>query len=270
VRNEVALSLLAEKLIGEIRTIRQNNPGVKLNLDEDLQLIFFSEAFGNGKLNESLNSQLRSYKESQHNKLLALGSNWTNDHDLIINTILEERFTLANTVKNANLEIEKSKAIADQRLEGYRGLRQTIALLGTKFENLERELGVVSKNFESNPTVTNELRSLFTSIDDLRKTLTIDPRTLRSDEPVFVLGDINGSESGYIRLQSAFRALKTENELLRGRYVKWQKEVPNASILADKEKIIESLTRQLTGITSEISSLRSQPVTSVNVNNNTQ
>jgi hypothetical protein len=124
--------LLAEKLIGEIRSIKQSNPAVKLNLDEDLQLIFFSEAFGSGKLNEDLNSQLRSYKESQHNKLLGLGSNWTNDHDLIINTILEERFTLANTVKNANLEIEKSKAIADQRLEGYRGLRKTFTLFQSK------------------------------------------------------------------------------------------------------------------------------------------
>lgn len=132
IRNEVALSLLVDKLIGEIRGIKKTNPNIKLNLDEDLQLIFFSEAFGNGKLSEDLNAQLRSYKESQYNKLLALGTNWTNDHDLIINTVLEERFTLANTVKNANLEIEKSKAIADQRLEGYRGLRQTFALLSTK------------------------------------------------------------------------------------------------------------------------------------------
>jgi hypothetical protein len=53
---------------------------------------------------------------------------------------------------------------------------------------------VVSKNFESNPSITNELRRLFISIDDLRKTLTIDPRTLPSEEPVFVLGDISGSE----------------------------------------------------------------------------
>ena len=129
---------MAEKLIGEIRGIKQANPSVKLNLDEDLQLIFFSEAFGNGKLNPDLNNQLRSYKESQYSKLLALGSNWTNDHDLIINTVLEERFTLANTVKNANLEIEKSKAIADQRLDGYRRLRKTYALLESKLENLER------------------------------------------------------------------------------------------------------------------------------------
>jgi hypothetical protein len=138
VRNEVALSLLADKLITEIRNIKQSNPNLKLNLDEDLQLIFFSEAFGNGKLNENLNSQLRSYRESQYNKLFSLGKTWTNDHDLIINTILEERFTLANTVKNANLEIEKSKAIADQRLEAYRTLRQSTALLQNKLEIFER------------------------------------------------------------------------------------------------------------------------------------
>lgn len=138
IRSEIALSLLVEKLIGEIRTIRESNPNLKLNLDEDLQLIFFSEAFGGSKLNENLTAQLRSYKESQYNKLFSLGKTWSNDHDLIVNTILEERFTMANMVKQANLEIEKSKAIADQRLEAYRLLRQNLALSQTKFENLER------------------------------------------------------------------------------------------------------------------------------------
>ena len=61
-----------------------------------------------------------------------MGNNWTNDHDFMIYTVLTERFTLANTIKSANLEIEKAKAIADQRLEAYRGLRQTYALLSTK------------------------------------------------------------------------------------------------------------------------------------------
>lgn len=132
IRSEVALSLLVDKLIGEIRTIKSSNPNIKLSLDEDLQLIFFSEAFGGGKLGEDLTSQLRSYKESQYNKLFSLGKTWTNDHDLIINTILEERFSMANTVKQANLEIEKSKAIADQRTESYRLLRQNVALAQTK------------------------------------------------------------------------------------------------------------------------------------------
>lgn len=138
IRNELALSLLVEKLIGEIRTIKTSNPTLKLNLDEDLQLIFFSEAFGSGKLNEDLNSQLRSYKESQYNQLFSLGKAWTNDHDMIVNTILQERFAMANMVRHANLEIEKSKAIADQRLEAFRTLKQSSLLLTSKLENFER------------------------------------------------------------------------------------------------------------------------------------
>ncbi len=104
-RNEVALSLLVEKLIGELRNIKQTNPNLKFNLDEDLQLIFFSDAFGGSKLNESLTSQLRSYRESQYNRLRSLGSNWGNDHDIFISSILDDRFALANSIKNANLEI---------------------------------------------------------------------------------------------------------------------------------------------------------------------
>jgi hypothetical protein len=70
-----------------------------------VQLIFFSEAFGKGKVTEDLNAQLRSYKESQYSKLFSLGKTWTTDHELIVNTILEERFTMANMIKHANLEI---------------------------------------------------------------------------------------------------------------------------------------------------------------------
>jgi len=135
-----------------------------LGLDEDLQLIFFSEAFGGSKLGGDLTASLRSYKESQYNKLFSFGKTWTNDHDLIINTILEERFSMANMVKQANLEIEKSKSIADQRLEAYRLLRQNVALATTKLENFEREIAIVTRNFESNPSITTELRRVFSGV----------------------------------------------------------------------------------------------------------
>jgi len=270
VRNELALSLLVEKLIGEIRTIKASNPALKLNLDEDLQLIFFSEAFGNGKLNENLNSQLRSYKESQYNQLFSLGKAWTNDHDMIVNTILEERFAMANMVRHANLEIEKSKAIADQRLEAFRTLKQSSLLLTSKLENFEREFGIIAKNFENNPGVSGELRRLFVNIEDLRNALKIDVKTLPIDENLFILGDIHGSEEGFIRLQSAFRTLERENELLRERYVRWQKEIPSASVVADKERIIENLSKQIVLLTGDIASLKSQSSVSVNVSGNTQ
>lgn len=233
-------------------------------------MIFFSEAFGGSKLNADLTASLRSYKESQHNKLFSLGKTWTNDHNLIINTILEERFSMANMVKQANLEIEKSKAIADQRLEGYRLLRQNVTLATTRLENFERELGIITRNFETNPSVTTELRRIFSGIEELKGALTIDVRNLKVEEPFAVLGDIHGTGEGFIRLQSAFRALEKENSLLRDRYVKWQKEVPNAQALSDKERIIENLSRQIASLTTELSTVRSQPSTSVNVSANVQ
>jgi hypothetical protein len=81
---------------------------VNLQLDEEINLMFFSD-FDNKAdsrlLNKDLNTQLRSYKESQKSKLFSLGKTWTRDHELMLNTILEERFTMANVIKKANLEI---------------------------------------------------------------------------------------------------------------------------------------------------------------------
>lgn len=49
-----------------------------------------------------------------------MGGNWTYDHELMLNTILEERFAMANLVKQANLEIEKVKSISDKRAAALR------------------------------------------------------------------------------------------------------------------------------------------------------
>jgi hypothetical protein len=61
-------------------------------------------------------AQLKSFKESHYSKLYAIGKAWSSDHEIMFNTILQERFDMANMIKHANLEIEKSKAISEQRL----------------------------------------------------------------------------------------------------------------------------------------------------------
>ncbi len=40
------MTILVEKLIGELKRIKSQNSNVQLNLDEDIQLIFFTELFG--------------------------------------------------------------------------------------------------------------------------------------------------------------------------------------------------------------------------------
>lgn len=116
VRTELSLSLLVEKLIGELKRIKKANSNIQLNLDEDIQLIFFGELYGGANLGEDISGQLKAYRESLYSHFLSLGKVWTTDHELMINTVLEERFSMANMIKHANLEIEKSRAIADARL----------------------------------------------------------------------------------------------------------------------------------------------------------
>lgn len=46
IRNDLSMTILVEKLIGELKRIKSQNSNVQLNLDEDIQLIFFTELFG--------------------------------------------------------------------------------------------------------------------------------------------------------------------------------------------------------------------------------
>lgn len=88
---------------------------------------------------------------------------------------------MANLLKEANLQVEKSKSISEQRGEAYRVLRQNHALSTAKLENLERELGVIAKNFEHNSSVSGELRRLFLGLDEVRGALTIDPKAIQTE-----------------------------------------------------------------------------------------
>ena len=76
-----------------------------------MRLIFFAELDGTGKaLEGDLSAKLKSFSDGLNRKFESLGS-WSQDHQLMLNSFLQERFLMANLVKNANLEIEKSKSI---------------------------------------------------------------------------------------------------------------------------------------------------------------
>lgn len=59
-RMELTLSLLVEKLIMELKRVK-NTANVNLELDEDIKLIFFSELRSQSKLEGEFTSQLESY-----------------------------------------------------------------------------------------------------------------------------------------------------------------------------------------------------------------
>ena len=51
------MSLLIEKLILEIKRVKKENPNVKLNLDDDVALIFFAELYDKQTVNISADFQ---------------------------------------------------------------------------------------------------------------------------------------------------------------------------------------------------------------------
>ena len=99
-------------------------------------------------MREEISSQLKSYRETAYSKLYSIGKSWSTDHEIMFNTILQERFAMANMVKHANLEIEKAKSISDQRLEGYRILKQATDVFQAKVDTYERELNVLIGNYK--------------------------------------------------------------------------------------------------------------------------
>lgn len=97
------------------------------------------------------------------------------------------------------------------------------------------------------------MRRLFGGLEEVKRALVIDPKLLKTEEVVYSVGEIHGTGNDFIRLQSAFRGLERENTLLKDRYVKWQKEFPNAQMVADKERIIENLTKQIATLSLDLS-----------------
>jgi hypothetical protein len=65
IKGELAMSLLVEKLILEIKRIKKDNPNVFLSLDDEIGLIFFSELYDKQNVNLSgdFQSNLKKYTE---------------------------------------------------------------------------------------------------------------------------------------------------------------------------------------------------------------
>ena len=99
---ELTLSLLVEQLIVELKRVKKDNPNVNLNLEDDVKLIFFTELdSGNRLVGEEFNSKLKSFSDSVYRKFQSLGD-WSMDHQMMLNSFLQERFLMANLIKNAN------------------------------------------------------------------------------------------------------------------------------------------------------------------------
>lgn len=91
--------------MNEIRRIRRENPSLQLNLSEDTLLIFLLETNGVSSVNlaNSFKDSLQEYINNSLRKLTTLEGEWVNENALMVNTVIEERFIVANLIKQSNL-----------------------------------------------------------------------------------------------------------------------------------------------------------------------
>ena len=129
IKMELTLSLLVEKLIIELKRLKKDSPNLNLQLEDDVKLIFFTELDqGSNLVSGDFNGKLKSFADTVYRKFESLGS-WSIDHQMMLNSFLQERFLMANLVKNANLEIEKAKTISVRRDESVKRYESEIGLL---------------------------------------------------------------------------------------------------------------------------------------------
>lgn len=150
-------------------------------------------------------------------------------------------------------------------------MKSAYELVQGSYAGLEKEIGDLSGQLSGESRWSGWVTKINSSFGGFKNALSSQwIGSLVIDEPLKTLGDIHGSDSNFLRLQSAFRALEKENEVLKQRYIKWQVDQPNPHLLEDRDRIINNLRDQIVTLTTQISSLRGKETVSVNVQGNTQ
>lgn len=84
-----------------MRRLRKENPNLNIKLDDDT-LIFFNNDKNNFNENDFGNT-LNVYTTSALSKLKTNNGVWNNEHEILLSTMLKERFALANLLRRSNL-----------------------------------------------------------------------------------------------------------------------------------------------------------------------
>jgi len=261
IRNELAMSLLVEKLILEIKRIKKDNPNIKLSLDEEIGLIFFTELFDkvNVGLSGDFQSNLKKYVETAIARFTKNGGRWTTDHEIMLHTVLGERFAMASAIKYANEEIEKAKALAEIKAAALRERDAQFQSLSNTVQQLQKSLielqnsGAISGN------------SLVSKNIDLLGNLISSSFTIHIGEPMRVLGDFEGSGNDFNRLLSFLRERDGEIELLRTRLIDTEKKSIHTEFSSvDAERNIAALRRENAELARQIDGFKSSASSSSN------
>ena len=214
IRSELALSLLVEKLVTELKRVKKDNPNVNLQLDNELGLIFFPEFFDKVKapVAADFTNSLRDYTQKSVAKLQNLGGNWTNDHELMIYTILQERFSIANLVLQANSELEKARSISDARAQSLHELENKFLQTSKLLADTDRDLAAL---ISQNPSLADNV--VLKRLQGNLNLFVTSSYAVKLEEPIRNLGEFVGSGNDWSRLLSFAREREAETDLLKRR-----------------------------------------------------
>ena len=234
---ELSLSLLVEKLILELKRIKRENPNVNLDLEDDVRLLFFTD-LDSRSIDGDMTLKLKSFSDSVNRKFESLGP-WSTEHQLMLNSFLQERFLMANLIKNSNLEIEKSKSFSLKTSEGLR-----------KYEiDVEGYRGILNKLKTSLAgKLSVEGESIFANIF-----LEVDRLNAGQNEYIRDLGDLKISDA---RIQSLIREKDSELFRLRDELTQLSRLKSTTNNEAAYNKSVQILNQENSKLKTEINALR--------------
>jgi hypothetical protein len=93
---ESTLSYILERLLNELKRIKESHK-ISLNIEEDIQKIFFSERRGD----EDLDKKFEEMQEELKAKYSNFGS-WSESHPFLVNSFLQDHLSLQSLIEDAN------------------------------------------------------------------------------------------------------------------------------------------------------------------------
>lgn len=156
-------------------------------------------------------------------------------------------------MKQANLEIEKTKAISDKRAEALRE-KDTQVLQVTKqltdTHNILKDLINNNESLRGNQV----LNRLYVSLGEYVSS----GLAIKIEEPYKILGDFIGSGNDWNRVQSIIRERDTEIQLLKGKLYEIEKARTKKEFVGvDNDRTLQNLRLENNRLVTEIDRLKS-------------
>ena len=148
-----------------------------------------------------MSTKLRSFSDGVNRKFESLGT-WSTDHQLMLNNFIQERFVMANLVKTANEEIEKSKSLQLHNTELLRHHEADLESYKTSMAKLRTTLGN-----GLTPELSSMVQAIFTDLES---------SSSRRIETTTMAGDLQVAD---LRIQSLLREKDAELSRLRSELI---------------------------------------------------